>query len=47
VPWVGYAELASAVNNSGGLGILIGLTQPTPENLRLEIQENDIKTGTH
>ena len=31
--WVGRAELASAVSNAGGLGILTGLTQPTPEKL--------------
>jgi NAD(P)H-dependent flavin oxidoreductase YrpB (nitropropane dioxygenase family) len=36
--WVGYAELASAVSNAGGLGILTGLTQPTPEDLRKEIR---------
>ena len=35
--WVGYAELASAVSNAGGLGILTALTQPTPEGLRREI----------
>ena len=35
--WVGYAELASAVSNAGGLGILTALTQPTPEELRKEI----------
>jgi len=34
---VGYAELASAVSNAGGLGILTALTQPTPEDLRKEI----------
>ncbi|KAI9740419.1 MAG: hypothetical protein M1834_004999 [Cirrosporium novae-zelandiae] len=37
--WVGYAELASAVSNAGGLGILTGLTQPTPEDLRKEIRK--------
>lgn len=36
--WVGYAELASAVSNAGGLGILTALTQPTPEDLRKEIR---------
>ncbi len=36
--WVGLAELASAVSNAGGLGILTGLTQPTPEDLQKEIQ---------
>jgi NAD(P)H-dependent flavin oxidoreductase YrpB (nitropropane dioxygenase family) len=35
--WVGRAELASAVSNAGGLGILTALTQPTPEALREEI----------
>jgi nitronate monooxygenase len=35
--WVGYSELASAVSNAGGLGILTALTQPTPEDLRKEI----------
>ena len=29
--WVGRAELASAVSNAGALGIITGLTQPTPE----------------
>ncbi|MCJ1429458.1 hypothetical protein MMC29_007372, partial [Sticta canariensis] len=37
--WVGYAELASAVSNAGGLGILTALTQPSPEDLRKEIQK--------
>ncbi|WP_183613231.1 NAD(P)H-dependent flavin oxidoreductase [Novosphingobium hassiacum] len=36
--WVGRAELASAVSNAGGLGILTALTQPTPEALRQEIE---------
>ena len=35
--WVGTAELASAVSNAGGLGILTALTQPTPDALRSEI----------
>ncbi|KJS06223.1 MAG: nitronate monooxygenase [Gammaproteobacteria bacterium BRH_c0] len=35
--WVGRAELASAVSNAGGLGILTGLTQPSPEALYQEI----------
>lgn len=35
--WVGKAELASAVSNAGGLGILTALTQPTPEDLLREI----------
>lgn len=35
--WVGRAELASAVSNAGGLGMLTALTQPTPVALRGEI----------
>ena len=35
--WVGTAELASAVSNAGGLGILTALTQPSPEALAREI----------
>ncbi len=35
--YVGYAELASAVSNAGGLGIITGLTQRTPEDLADEI----------
>lgn len=36
--WVGRAELAAAVSNAGGLGILTALTQPTPEALKEEIE---------
>ncbi|MHA0318657.1 NAD(P)H-dependent flavin oxidoreductase [Sphingomonas melonis] len=36
--WVGRAELAAAVSNAGGLGILTALTQPTPDDLRREIE---------
>lgn len=36
--WVGVAELVSAVANAGALGFLTALTQPTPEDLRKEIQ---------
>jgi nitronate monooxygenase len=36
--WVGRAELASAVSNAGGLGTLTALTQPTPDDLRREIE---------
>ena len=36
--WVGTAEMASAVSNAGGLGILTALTQPTPEALAAEIE---------
>jgi nitronate monooxygenase len=35
--YVGFAELASAVSNAGGLGIITGLTQGTPELLAREI----------
>ena len=35
--FVGTAELASAVSNAGGLGIITGLTQGTPEKLTAEI----------
>ena len=35
--YVGLAELASAVSNAGGLGIITGLTQRTPELLGREI----------
>jgi NAD(P)H-dependent flavin oxidoreductase YrpB (nitropropane dioxygenase family) len=35
---VGYAELAAAVSNAGGLGIITALTQPTPDALRAEIE---------
>lgn len=36
--WVGRAELAAAVSNAGGLGVLTALTQPTPEALAAEIR---------
>lgn len=36
--WVGRAEMASAVSNAGGLGMLTALTQPTPEDLAREIE---------
>lgn len=35
--YVGFAELAAAVSNAGGLGIITGLTQKTPEDLAKEI----------
>ncbi len=35
--FVGLAELAAAVSNAGGLGIITGLTQGTPEKLAREI----------
>ena len=36
--YVGFAELAAAVSNAGGLGIITGLTQRTPELLAAEIK---------
>lgn len=36
---VGYAELASAVSNAGGLGIITALIFPNPEGLRQEIRK--------
>ena len=35
--FVGFAELAAAVSNAGGLGLITGLTQRTPELLAKEI----------
>jgi NAD(P)H-dependent flavin oxidoreductase YrpB (nitropropane dioxygenase family) len=35
--FVGLAEMAAAVSNAGGLGIITGLTQGTPEKLAKEI----------
>ncbi len=35
--WVGLAELAAAVSNAGGLGIITALTQATPDDLVKEI----------
>ncbi len=35
--YVGFAELAAAVSNAGGLGIITGLTQKTPQDLADEI----------
>lgn len=37
--YVGFAELAAAVSNAGGLGIITGLTQKTPEELDAEIKK--------
>ena len=36
--WVATAELAAAVSNAGGLGLISALTTGSPENLALEIQ---------
>ena len=35
--FVGFAEMASAVSNAGALGIITGLTQPSPKDLANEI----------
>lgn len=41
--FVGFAELAAAVSNAGGLGTITGLTQRTPEDLAKEISKcNDM-----
>ena len=37
--YVGFAELAAAVSNAGGLGIITGLTQGTPETLDAVIKK--------
>jgi len=37
--YVGYAKLAAAVSNAGGLGIITALTQPSVDDLRNEIRE--------
>jgi NADH:quinone reductase (non-electrogenic) len=37
--YVGFAELAAAVSNAGGLGTITGLTQKTPELLAREISK--------
>ena len=42
--WVGLAELASAVSNAGGLGIVTALTQQTPDALRQEIERTRAMT---
>ncbi len=37
--YVGFAELAAAVSDAGGLGMITGLTQKTPEDLDKEIKK--------
>jgi len=37
--YVGYAELAAAVSNAGGIGLITALTQRSAEDLRAEIQK--------
>lgn len=36
--YVGFAELAAAVSNAGGLGLITALTQPSPDALANEIR---------
>ncbi len=43
--YVGFAELAAAVSNAGGLGIITGLTQKTPKDLAKEIARCRAMTG--
>ena len=43
--FVGFAEMAAAVSNAGGLGIITGLTQRSPENLAKEIARCKEMTG--
>jgi NAD(P)H-dependent flavin oxidoreductase YrpB (nitropropane dioxygenase family) len=43
--WVGRATLVSAVANSGALGFITALTQPSPEALRDEIRKCRELTG--
>ena len=37
--YVGYAQLAAAVANAGGLGLVTGLTQSSPELLAAELKK--------
>ena len=37
--FVGFAEMASAVSNSGALGIITGLTQPSPKDLANKVSQ--------
>ncbi|MEK7849093.1 MAG: nitronate monooxygenase [Chloroflexota bacterium] len=37
--WLGRAELAAAVSNAGGLGIISSFTFPTPEELAMELRK--------
>lgn len=42
---VGFAKLAAAVSNAGGLGLVTALTQETPEDLRKEIRKTRALTN--
>jgi nitronate monooxygenase len=43
--YAGYAEMAAAVSNAGGLGTVSALTANTPEKLRTEIQKTRVLTN--
>ena len=43
--WVARSPLVAAVSNAGGLGVLTALTQPSPEDLRQEIQKTQALTS--
>ena len=43
--YVGFAEMAAAVSDAGGLGVITALTQGTPENLAKEIARCRDMTG--
>ncbi|WP_269769797.1 NAD(P)H-dependent flavin oxidoreductase [Flavisphingomonas formosensis] len=43
--WVGTAEMAAAVSEAGGLGTITALTQPTPDDLRREIDRCRVMTS--
>ncbi|MCA3727565.1 MAG: nitronate monooxygenase [Phenylobacterium sp.] len=43
--YVGFAEMAAAVSNAGGLGIITALTQRSPEALAAEIKRCKAMTG--
>ncbi|MBI4186714.1 MAG: nitronate monooxygenase [Chloroflexi bacterium] len=44
IQWKARAELASAVSNAGGLGILSALTFPTPDELQQEVRKTRAMT---
>jgi nitronate monooxygenase len=37
--WIGRADFVASVSNAGALGILTALTQPSPDDLRREIDK--------
>ena len=42
--YLSNAEMVSAVSNAGGLGILVSITHPTPDDLRQEIKKTKSMT---